>query len=70
MYCVTEFIETAEIEVVPIKWINEDETKCFWPYYKSTDRVKKAVLSIEIPDPNKCNEYATRILHKYGKYLQ
>ncbi|XP_071554276.1 uncharacterized protein [Temnothorax nylanderi] len=70
MYCVAEFIETAETEVIPIKWMNERETKCFWPYYKSTDRVKKAVLSIEIPNPNTWTEYAVRVLHKYNTYQE
>ncbi|XP_071581906.1 uncharacterized protein [Temnothorax nylanderi] len=70
MYCVAEFIETAETEVIPIKWMNEKETKCFWPYYKSTDRVKKAVLSIEIPNPNTWTEYAARVLHKYNTYQE
>ncbi|XP_067203719.1 RGS domain-containing serine/threonine-protein kinase A-like [Linepithema humile] len=68
--CVAEFIETAETEVIPAKWINKEGTKCFWPYYKGTDRIKKAILSIEIPDPEKWVEYDTRILHKYNTYQE
>lgn len=69
MYCVAEFIKTAETEVVPTKWVNKQSTKCFWPYYKGTDRIKKAILSSEIPDPEKWDEYDTRILHKYSEYI-
>ncbi|XP_039307666.1 rRNA methyltransferase 2, mitochondrial isoform X2 [Solenopsis invicta] len=70
MYCVAEFIKTAETEVVPTKWVNKQSTKCFWPYYKGTDRIKKAILSSEIPDPEKWDEYDTRILHKYNTYQE
>ncbi|XP_011698559.1 PREDICTED: uncharacterized protein LOC105456307 [Wasmannia auropunctata] len=70
MYCVAEFTETAETEVIPIRWINKEETRCFWPDHYKSDRVKKAILCIESPNPEKWSKYSLRILHKYNSYQE
>ncbi|XP_060760207.1 zinc finger homeobox protein 3-like [Neoarius graeffei] len=50
MYVVVSFPAEGLFFVVPVSWLIED--KCYWPPFKTLDKVKKAALQNETPDPN------------------
>ncbi|CAL8342234.1 unnamed protein product [Arctogadus glacialis] len=70
-----KFQINGDIAVVPNEWY--DDGMAYWPSYKSTERVKRAALNEEKPEPNwprydvnvvrTCDNYkdAMRILKQY-----
>ena len=50
MYLVASFPEEGFIFTVPNTWIASNN-KCYWPPYTSKEKVKKAALANESPDP-------------------
>ncbi|XP_061896371.1 uncharacterized protein LOC133645553 [Entelurus aequoreus] len=72
-----QFIMNGDIAVVPSGWYNDGMV--FWPSYKNTDRIKRAVLNEEQHEPNwprydvrvvrTCDNYkdALKIMQQYGK---
>ncbi|XP_061922947.1 uncharacterized protein LOC133662805 isoform X1 [Entelurus aequoreus] len=71
------FIMNRDIAVVPSGWY--DDRMVFWPSYKNTDRIERAVLNEEQHEPNwprfdvsvvrTCDNYkdALKIMQQYGK---
>ncbi|XP_061902085.1 uncharacterized protein LOC133649510 isoform X1 [Entelurus aequoreus] len=72
-----KFIMNRDIAVVPSGWY--DDRMVFWPSYKNTDRIERAVLNEEQHEPNwprfdvsvvrTCDNYkdALKIMQQYGK---
>lgn len=56
MYIVVSFHGEDFLFIVPDTW--RPEEKCYWPPYKAIERVKKAAIQNETPDPQ------TRTLHQ------
>ena len=64
MYQIVEFTDGSDpgsCDVIPVTWLNEDKTSCYWPPYRSTDKITKAVKAMAIPMIN-WTVYAVRII--------
>lgn len=68
-YAVVVFVENRadEVELVPIKWLVEQECKCWWPPFKTTSKVTKATLEMWEPDTNTWSLHRIRVLGKSCK---
>ena len=68
-FSIVHFPETNEVEIVPEKWIDfgEGVVKCWWPPYKSPQKLESAVKNEEEVEMEVWNIYNVRILKKYGK---
>lgn len=70
MWCVINFIEANDIEVVPELWVKSETFECWWPNVNS-DRLKQLVERCVEPNfaPYKWTLFkARKIGHAYGKY--
>lgn len=65
MYVVVSFPAEGLFFVVPVSWIIED--KCYWPPFKTLDKVKKAALQNETPDPNCWTLHPVEVLKVKGR---
>jgi len=65
MFVVVCFTETNEVDVVPNTWVEENGSKCvcWWPPYKTTQRVNSAKLSAEAPT-EKWSSLAVKIMYE------
>lgn len=43
-------MDTDEVEITPINWLESTNEQCWWPPYKSLDRQVKAAMDGD--DPN------------------
>ncbi|XP_047126262.2 uncharacterized protein LOC124807831 [Hydra vulgaris] len=48
-YIIVEFIGD-EVEPVPLTWLSGDKKYCYWPPYHSTSKIKKAIITSQIPN--------------------
>ncbi|XP_035707604.1 uncharacterized protein LOC118436745 isoform X1 [Folsomia candida] len=48
-FSIVNFIETNEIEIIPINWLSPSRDKCWWPPFKSTERQLKAAMGGDNP---------------------
>jgi len=66
MFLVVEFTDTNEVDVVPSLWMQDQEVEsygnCYWPSYKTTDRLLKAKLAHEQPRDS-WTQYAVEIIY-------
>lgn len=66
-YAVVIFQNTNEVSVVPNKWLQEEDTLCYWPLWKDLSKLAKAIRDTH--DPEKYwKQYSIRVLTKCGKY--
>ena len=49
-YYLIKFQASKDIAVVPVDW--QDDGVVYWPRYKNTERVKRAVANCEEHEPN------------------
>lgn len=72
-YSIVEFNQETELEiaVVPAKWLTVEKhvVKCWWPNYKTSDKIMAAVQKREQVDEKKWNKYKVRILKTFGMKL-
>ena len=66
MYLVVSFPGEGFIFTVPNTWIASNN-KCYWPPYTSKEKVKKAALANESPDPQTWTLYPVVILKVKGR---
>ena len=59
---VVEFVSQQEVAVVNVSWLNDDETRCYWPTMMSVARLTNAVKSGMPPNDN-WEEYAVKVLY-------
>lgn len=67
-YAVVVF-EEEEVGVVPHKWLVDNAasfTKCFWPPYKDSSRLTKAIRTMSDPQDTWA-KYSVRVLAKCGE---
>jgi len=69
MFAVTNFLSLNEVDVVPVNWLSEVSGKCmcYWPPYKTVQRIEKAKLSSEKPT-SLWSSYEVKCLYKNSKY--
>jgi hypothetical protein len=48
-FVIIRFIETDEVEVTSTTWLREEQTKCYWPPYATSQRQIKSIGSHETP---------------------
>lgn len=65
MYLVVSFPEEELVVIVPDSWHHED--KCYWPPYKTIERVKKAVFHNETPEPHSWTLHPVIVLKAKGR---
>lgn len=71
MWCIVNFIEANDIEVVPESWVESKSFVCWWPSVNN-DRLKKLVerCTNKNSSEHKWKLYKARqIGHSYGMYL-
>ena len=68
VYVIVEFKNSAEIALVPINWLC-DENSVKWPPYKTSTRVNNAVIKKEPPSDTWSNQEIERVLYRNGKNL-
>ena len=52
MYHVVEFTDSSDLgscDIIPVTWLTENENSCYWPPYRSTAKVTKAIKSMATP---------------------
>lgn len=67
-YAVVAFEEENEVSVVPSAWMTDEERKCYWPPYRNTAKLTKAIKERDSPKDNWC-KYTARVLSKCGKFF-
>jgi len=70
MFSIVEFYEDGEsgdreVAVVPNDWIKDN--LCFWPHYKSSEKIMKAVKD-NVSSDDSWLRYHCRILGNFGKF--
>ena len=63
---IVDFIERNEVDIVPDNWISTNRTRCYWPSYKTSGRIKQAVIAREEPDDN-YTAYKCKVIYHSGK---
>ncbi len=61
-------MDPEEVEVVPSKWVSEDQQWCYWPPWHNTTKEKSAIKKQMTPAPDWV-QYAVRVKGRYGKLL-
>lgn len=64
-YAVVVF-EGEEVGVVPCKWLADNATKCFWPQYKDSSKLTKAIRTKSDPQDT-WTKYSVRVLAECGE---
>lgn len=69
MYYIVEFIETQEIAIAPLCWLNKEKNKCHWPPFKTETKLTESLLQAKTPeiDWSLCR---VRCLHVLGSYAE
>jgi len=67
MFAVTNFLATNEVDVVPVNWLSETAGVCFYPPYKTTQRILKAKMSAESPT-DQWSSHDVKCLYKTSEY--
>lgn len=66
MYSVVEFTDQREVEVVPDDWIVGE--MCWYPNYKSSENIRKAIKRRETPKKETFTMFKARVFGSYGKF--
>lgn len=68
-FAIVEFLNGSikEVEVVAKSWMKNDG-KCFWPPFKSSSAIRKAVTSLQAPTSD-WQIYPARILYTTGFHI-
>jgi hypothetical protein len=67
-FAIVDFVKTREVAIIPTNWISDgDMTKCWWPPFKLSDRIMKAVTRREIVDRNLWQSHDIVIRKHYGE---
>jgi hypothetical protein len=66
-YAIVEFVDGRSTAVVPTKWLNDEEDKCFWPRNKK-GKLTSLVKNLSSPTKDWI-QYAVRVLGKAGVQL-
>lgn len=55
MYHIVEFVDGSDpgsCDVVPVSWLTDGESSCYWPPFRSTSSISKAVKTMTAPMEN------------------
>lgn len=52
MWTVVKFTVERTVEVVPIIWLHDNDTACFWPPVSQNKKISKYIRQLEKPQPN------------------
>lgn len=63
-----EFTEKNEVDVVPVRWLSENETMCLWPNYRMSAKISKAVKANIAPNAE-FRPLPVRVLAKTSKFI-
>lgn len=66
-YAVVAFDEDKEVSVVPSIWLTDGGTKCYWPPFRDTSKLSKAIKAQYSP-ADKWSQHAARVLSRHGKF--
>ncbi|OXA64547.1 hypothetical protein Fcan01_00111 [Folsomia candida] len=72
-YSIVHFVETDEVEIIPINWLSASKNKCWWPPYKSSERQSKAVMNGDTPNQQVWLSFDVKVLGGgkiFGSYNQ
>lgn len=61
-YSIVHFVETDEVEIIPINWLSASKNKCWWPPYKSSERQSKAVMNGDTPNQQVWLSFDVKVL--------
>ena len=65
-YAVVAFDEANEVSVIPSSWLCENDKICYWPTFKSTSKLSRAIQ--DMWDPQEYwDKHPARVLTKCGK---
>ena len=64
MYAIVEFLATKEVAVVPLSWVNKNNSK--WAPYKTPARLNKAVQNDEEPKEG-WDDFNIKVIAKFGE---
>ena len=67
-YAVVEFEDEKEVSVVPSAWMTDEDTKCYWPPYRKTAKVTKAIKEGYSPKDNWI-KYTVKVFARSGKFF-
>lgn len=65
-YAVVAFDEANEVSVIPNSWLLENDTQCYWPPFKGTLKLSRAIQNMWEPQEN-WDKHPARVLTKCGK---
>ena len=63
-FAVVVFEDSDEVDVVPDTWLVDG--KCYWPRYRDTSKINRAVKEKVTPEKS-WTQYDARVLSKCGK---
>lgn len=59
--------DDAVMAIVHRSWLSEHKDQVWWPFYKTSSRINKALIKAEIPDKKKWELCAVdRLIFEYG----
>lgn len=69
MYYIVEFLETKEIAIAPLCWLNKEKNKCHWPPFKTEMKLTEGMLQAKVPD-GEWSICDVKCLHVFGSYAE
>ncbi|CAG7717656.1 unnamed protein product [Allacma fusca] len=69
-FAVVHFVESEEIEAVPVKWIFENDMRqtCYWPNFRKSDRILQAVKSMQNPIESVWTTHVINVKNTFSTY--
>jgi hypothetical protein len=67
-FSVVEFLVDQSIEYIPSKWLNDDNTTCFWPE-KPPGSFKKIRKNSESSASTSWRKFSIKVLKQHGKKM-
>ena len=67
MYAVVNFLDTREVEVVPLVWLFNKKKKCYWPHF--TDAKRKKAVKNQLKPEKTWAKYNVKVMKIYGEDL-
>lgn len=65
-FCVTLFEDSNEVAVTPKTWLCSNNTHCYWPPYRDSVKISRAVSKESSPSPD-WEKYKIEVLKSYGE---
>lgn len=64
MYAVVEFSNKKEFSIVPLIWLSDDKTWCYWPKNVLSEKQLKTLIESLSPAKETWTKYSIRRIHR------